>query len=57
MRLFGNLFDFDGDGEEDLMETMLGIGLVSALFDDPKDKKKDESQSGEDDDEDDWRLW
>ena len=53
MGLFGNLFDFDGDGEEDFIETMLGINRVSSLFED-EDKYNDDKKNRDDKDDDDW---
>lgn len=34
--LFGNLFDFDGDGQTSDFEEIMGLGMLSALLDDEK---------------------
>ena len=45
MGLFGNLFDFDGDGKASLFEELLGLELLGFFDteedDDDKDKEED----------------
>ena len=44
MCLFGNLFDFNGDGKTDFMEEMLGLEILSELEEDEEtDESEDES--------------
>ena len=45
MGLFGNLFDFDGDGSTDALETALGLSIVFSIGADEK-----ENTTAEDDD-------
>ena len=45
MGLFGNLFDFDGDGSTDALETALGLSIVFSIGEDEK-----ENTTAEDDD-------
>lgn len=40
--LFGNLFDFDGDGQTSDFEEIMGLGMLSALLDDEKRHTKEE---------------
>lgn len=39
MGVFGDLFDFNGDGETDFFEDMLGSGWLAQL---PEDEVEDE---------------
>lgn len=41
MCLFGNLFDFNGDGRTDLLEEMLGLEILSELEEDEDDDEED----------------
>ena len=37
MGLFGDLFDFDGDGTTDAFETALGLSIVFSIGEDEKE--------------------
>ena len=37
MSLFGNLFDFNGDGTTDFIEEMMGLEILSELEEDDED--------------------
>lgn len=46
MNLFGNIFDFNGDGKVDPAEELLGLDIIG-FFD-----KEDDEDEDEDEDED-----
>lgn len=39
--IFGGLFDFDGDGETDFTEEMLGLAMLDELMEDESDSFDD----------------
>lgn len=39
--IFGGLFDFNGDGETDLAEEVLGFAMLDELIDDEADDSDD----------------
>ena len=47
--LFGDLFDFDGDGKTDVFEEALGFAMLDDLF---NEEKAAEDDGFDDDDED-----
>ena len=46
--MFGGLFDFNGDGETDFMESVVGLHILDEM-----DKEDDEEDDEEDDDDED----
>ena len=48
MGLFGNFFDFDGDGEASLFEELLGSDLLG--FFDFDDENEDDAYDADDED-------
>ena len=42
MSLFGDLFDFNGDGKDDMFEELLGLELLG-FFDDTDENSSDDS--------------
>lgn len=42
MSLFGNLFDFNGDGKTDFIEEMMGLEILSELEEDDDEGFEDE---------------
>ena len=46
MGIFGNLFDFNGDGKTDLFEELVALDMMG-VFDDEKDK---DDEDNDDDD-------
>ena len=51
MGIFGNFFDFDGDGKASLFEELLGLDLLG-FFDTPEEDEDDEDDFGSDEEED-----
>ncbi len=49
MGLFGNFFDFDGDGKASLFEELLGLDLLG--FFDTEDEDEEDDDAYEDADE------
>lgn len=49
MGIFGNFFDFDGDGQSSLFEELLGLDAMG--FFDTKEEEEDYEEFEEDDDE------
>ena len=44
MSLFGNLFDFNGDGKTDFIEEMTGLEILSELEEDEEDDEDFEDE-------------
>ena len=44
MSLFGNLFDFNGDGKTDFIEEMMGLEILSELEEDEEDDEDFEEE-------------
>ena len=42
--MFGGLFDFDGDGETDMLEGMIGLHILDEM-----DKEDDDEEEDDDD--------
>ena len=42
MDLFGNLFDFNGDGKTDFIEEMMGLEILDEMERDEQKKRRDE---------------
>lgn len=42
MNLFGNLFDFNGDGKTDFIEEMMGLEILDEIERDEQKKRRDE---------------
>ena len=51
--MFGGLFDFNGDGETDFMESVMGLHILDEM-DKEDDEEEDEEDDEEEDDEDDY---
>lgn len=53
MGLFGNFFDFDGDGKSSMFETFLGLEALG-FFDTKDDDEYDEDDTDSEEDEEDF---
>lgn len=47
--IFGDLFDFNGDGTLDFFEQAAEFGMLTEMFDDCEDKEKEDSEPDTDD--------
>ena len=52
MGIFGNFFDFDGDGKASLFEELLGLELLG-FFDGEEDDDEDEYDAYDDEEDED----